>query len=130
MDDESYFAVQWGFNPTPEQWRKLHADPRCGPVYPGLSATVEKWRRLNWKRDLTADETREYGRAVLKAIHALNKPPGRVEVDTRCTGWKPDPAVKRLAALADAAIEKRIGSKAFKAWRESLLRIANSGGSL
>jgi hypothetical protein len=91
-----------------------------GPAYPPLPS-VEKWRRLERKRDLTPDETRSYGRAVLAAIRLLNRPPGRVEVDLRCTCWKPDPAVKKLAALADAACEKRVGAKAFRRWKKTLV---------
>ena len=109
MDGETEWRMR-AFDPTPEEWCKLHADPRRGPVYPALPG-VEKWRRLNWGRDLTPYETREYGRAVLAAIHALNHAGlQRVKVDLRCTAWKPNPAVAKLAKLADEAVARRIAS--------------------
>jgi hypothetical protein len=61
--------------PEPKSW---------GPVYPNL-AGVEKWRRLNRKRDLTDEETRAYGAAVGAAIRALNRPPRSGPISLKCT---------------------------------------------
>jgi len=86
------------FDPTPEQWRELHNNPECGPRYPRLEV-VEKWRRLNRGRDLTREETRAYGAAVLKAIHAVNHSGlMRTAVDTRCTVWDAKGAAARNRA--------------------------------
>ena len=60
--------------PEPKEW---------GPVYPKM-ASLDKWRRLNRKRDLTDQETRDYGRAVGDAIRALNKPPGSKPISLKC----------------------------------------------
>jgi hypothetical protein len=48
-------------------------DNVANPVYPGLNASVAKWRRLAMGRKLTDGETELYGRAVLDAIGALNR---------------------------------------------------------
>lgn len=61
--------------PEPESW---------GPRYPNL-ASVEKWRRLNRKRDLTDAETRAYGAAVGEAIRRLNRPPKSAPISLKCT---------------------------------------------
>ena len=65
--------------PEPKTW---------GPVYPTLPG-VEKWRKLERKRELTPAETREYGASVGAAIRALQyrelcgARPG--PIDLRCT---------------------------------------------
>lgn len=102
MDGETEWRTR-PFDPTPEQWRKLHADQRCGPRYPALPS-VEKWRRLNRGRDLTPEETREYGRAVLAAIHALNHAGlQRSAVSLRCTVWTAKGAAARNRAQLETA---------------------------
>ncbi len=61
--------------PEPKEW---------GPLYPNLPS-VEKWRRLNRKRELTTEETRSYGAAVGEAIRKLNRPSKYADVPMRCT---------------------------------------------
>ena len=114
------------FDPTPEEWAKLHADPKYGPRYPDLSAAVAKWRRVSLGRDLTPDETRAYGQAVRKAFRALNTIRPYGDLDLRCTAWEPNPKVKWLAKAADEAIEKRIGAEAFRAWKARLKQEADA----
>lgn len=106
MDGETEWRTR-PFDPTPEQWRELHADQRCGPRYPQLPS-VEKWRRLNQGRDLTPGEISRYGQAVLTAIHNLNAIRPHPELDLRCTAWKRNRAAEKLAKLADAACAARI----------------------
>lgn len=63
--------------PEPAHW---------GPKYPkSLGAAVEKWRKLEKKRELTKEEVRAYGRAVDKAIGALQ----RREFLGSATGYPP-----------------------------------------
>ena len=93
-----------------DNYQEREDNARYGPRYPELPS-VEKWRRLNRGRDLTPEETRAYGRAVLAAIHSLNHAGlWRVAVDLRCTVWKPNPAVAKLAKLADEACERRVAA--------------------
>lgn len=83
--------------PEPESW---------GPCYPKTaSAAVEKWRRIERARELTADEKREYGRAVGEWIRNLNaiKPAPRVALKY----VMPDYAAKARAAVAAAAAADR-----------------------
>ena len=61
--------------PEPASW---------GPVYPNL-AGLEKWRKLERKRELTDEETRAYGRAVGEAIRRLNRPAKSGPINLRCT---------------------------------------------
>jgi hypothetical protein len=65
--------------PEPKSW---------GPLYPTLPG-VEKWRKIDRKRPLSPQETREYGAAVGAAIRALQRRElcgdTRQEVDLRCT---------------------------------------------
>ena len=61
--------------PEPKSW---------GPIYPNL-AGVEKWRKLERKRELTAEETRAYGAAVGEAIRRLNRPPRSAPISLKCT---------------------------------------------
>ena len=61
--------------PEPKSW---------GPVYPHL-AGVEKWRKLERKREFTNEETRAYGRAVGEAIRRLNRPKGYGPITLKCT---------------------------------------------
>jgi hypothetical protein len=65
--------------PEPKSW---------GPLYPTLPG-VEKWRKIDRKRPLTPQETRDYGAAVGAAIRALQRRElcgdTRIEVDLRCT---------------------------------------------
>jgi hypothetical protein len=61
--------------PEPKSW---------GPVYPHL-AGVEKWRKLERKRELTDAETRAYGAAVGEAIRRLNRPPRSGPISLKCT---------------------------------------------
>jgi hypothetical protein len=67
--------------PEPESW---------GPVYPALPS-VDKWRKLARKQELTGDETRAYGAAVHAAIRLLQRQElgvtGKAEVDLRCTAF-------------------------------------------
>jgi hypothetical protein len=63
--------------PEPASW---------GPVYPKTaSASVEKWRKLERKRELTADETRAYGASVGEWIRKLNRPPRSGPISLKCT---------------------------------------------
>jgi len=64
--------------PEPEKW---------GPTYPNLPI-VEKWRKLERKRELTDTETHKYGVSVGEAIRALQRREAgiaRTETDLRCT---------------------------------------------
>jgi hypothetical protein len=63
--------------PEPESW---------GPLYPKtLGADVEKWRKLDKKRDLSDDEKRAWGAAVGAAIRKLNRPSRYADVPIGCT---------------------------------------------
>lgn len=63
--------------PEPASW---------GPFYPKtLGAGVEKWRKLDKKRELTKDETRQWGAAVGEAIRKLNRPAKCGPISLHCT---------------------------------------------
>jgi len=70
MSDDDDVARPFRFEdlegkPEPKQW---------GPTYPkSLGAAVEKWRKLDKKRELTKDEVRAYGSAVGQAIRDLQR---------------------------------------------------------
>lgn len=49
-----------------------YADKSRNPVYPALPS-VNKFRKLAAKRDLTAEETKAYGRSVLESIRELQR---------------------------------------------------------
>jgi hypothetical protein len=89
--------------PEPESW---------GPVYPkSASAAVEKWRRLERGRELTAAEAREYGAAVHAWIRGLNKSDGapRAEVSLKSTEFNAARHRAKLIAAfhATAAADRR-----------------------
>jgi hypothetical protein len=52
------------------KWKGPPCEP-FGPTYPALPG-ANKWRRQARMRELTRDENREYGQAVLDGINALN----------------------------------------------------------
>jgi hypothetical protein len=89
--DESAHVDAWkasdAYRKRPFRFEDLNGEPEpksWGPVYPNL-AGLEKWRRLNRKRDLTAEETRAYGQSVGAAIRALNAPKGSKPISLKCT---------------------------------------------
>jgi hypothetical protein len=65
--------------PEPKSW---------GPVYPNLPG-VEKWRKLEKKRELNDAEIRQYGASVGAAIRALQRRElcgvARTEINLKCT---------------------------------------------
>jgi hypothetical protein len=85
--------------PEPASW---------GPVYPKTaSAAVEKWRRVARERELTSEETREYGQAVHAWINALNAPKraeGTVSTRSNCASGQANDysAAKHRASLRAA----------------------------
>lgn len=84
--------------PEPESW---------GPCYPKTaSQAVEKWRRIERGRDLSAEEKAAYGAAVHEWIKNLNaiKPASRASLKYRM----PDYAAKcRAEFAARANLDKR-----------------------
>ena len=91
MDTQTTAILRHGasldqFRQRPFRFEDLNGEPEpkeWGPVYPRM-ACLDKWRRLSRKRDLTDQETRDYGRAVGDAIRALNKPPGSRPISLKC----------------------------------------------
>jgi hypothetical protein len=70
--DAARCAAPFRFEDLPVDTNGRRIEPeKWGPVYPALPS-LDKWRKLAGKRELTADETRAYGAAVHAAIGALN----------------------------------------------------------
>ena len=79
--------------PEPEKW---------GPAYPKTaSASVEKWRRIERVRELSADEKRAYGAAVGDWIKGLNAIAPAPRVSLKYV--MPDYAAMARASFAAAA---------------------------
>ena len=71
------------------------------PVYNVGSAALSKWRKTAQERDLTLEEKRAYGRAVLEAVGRANRPaPRATNHPCPCASgsWESD-GLKILAAV-------------------------------
>lgn len=79
---------------------------RFGPLYPALPS-VEKWRRLARKRQLSAGETSAYGAAVGAAVRLLQRQElcgsASGEIDLKCTIFNAKKHRGKLTAALHAA---------------------------